>query len=109
MKPPAPLFVRCFDLAAWVLGRCGEQHDALSFELCAKAMLLLDLATLALQDRERDLRLAEADELLVGLRLRLRLAEQVGRLDARQLMHGLGLADDVGRQIGGWQKRLGGG
>jgi hypothetical protein len=106
VKAPAPLFVHTFDLAAWVLGRFAERSDALSRELCAKALALLDLVTLALQDRERDLRLTDADELLVGLRLRLRLAGQLGRLDERQLMHALGLADSVGRQIGGWQKRL---
>ena len=106
MKAPAPLFVHAFDLAAWVLGRFAERPDALSRELCAKALALLDLLTLALQDRERDLRLTDADELLVGLRLRLRLAGQLGRLDERQLMHVLGLADGVGRQIGGWQRKL---
>jgi hypothetical protein len=106
VKDAAPLFVHAFDLTAWVLERFGEGTDALSRELCAKALALLDLVTLALQDRERDLRLTDADELLVGLRLRLRLAGQLGRLDERQLMHVLGLADSVGRQIGGWQKRL---
>jgi hypothetical protein len=108
MKPPAPLFVHGFDLAAWVLGHCGAEQDALSRDLCAKAMTLLDLIALALQDRERDLRLTEADEILVALRLRLRLAEHAGRLDERQLMHALSLADGIGRQIGGWQRRLGG-
>ena len=106
MKAPAPLFVHAFDLAAWVLGRFGERSDALSRELCTKSLTLLDLITLALQDRERDLRLNDADELLVGLRLRLRLAGQLGALDERQLMHALGLADDLGRQIGGWQRTL---
>jgi len=106
MKAPAPLFVHSFDLAAWVLGRFAVQHDALSAELCTKSMALLDLITLALYDRERDLRLADADELLIGLRLRLRLAEQTGQLDARQLTHALGLTDAVGRQIGGWQRDL---
>ena len=106
MKTPAPLFVHSFDLAAWVLERFGEGCDTLSRELCGKSLSLLDLVTFALQDRERDLRLIDADELLVALRLRLRIAEQLGRLDERQLMHALGLVDSVGRQIGGWQKRL---
>lgn len=89
-----------------MLGRFGERTDALSWELCAKTLQLLDLVTFALQNRERELRLADADELLVALRLRLRLAEQLGTLDERQLMHALGLADSLGRQIGGWQKQL---
>lgn len=106
MKAPAPLFVHAFDLATWVLGRFGEGSDALSRELCAKTLALLDLITLALQDRERDMRLTDADELLVGVRLRLRLAGQLGSLDERQLVHALGLADGLGRQIGGWQRKL---
>ena len=106
MKAQAPLFVHAFDLAAWVLGHFAEPGDALSRDLCAKTLTLLDLVTFALQDRERDLRLADADEVLIKVRLRLRLAGQLGRLDERALMHALGLADDVGRQIGGWKKRL---
>ncbi|WP_295426488.1 hypothetical protein [uncultured Thiodictyon sp.] len=59
-KAPAPLFVHSFDLAAWVLGGFGAQHDALSVELCAKSMALLDLITLALYDNEpRHLRAAD--------------------------------------------------
>ena len=106
MKTPAPLFVHGFDLAAWMLGHFNEQSDTLSRELCTKSLALLDLVTLALQDRERELCLTDADEMLIRLRLRLRLAEQLGRLDERQLMHALGLVDSVGRQIGGWQKSL---
>lgn len=106
MSDPAPLFVHSFDLAVWVLGHFAERSDTLSKELCAHTLALLDQVTLALQGRERDLHLEEADATLVRVRLRLRLAEALGYLDERQLMYALGLADTIGRQIGGWQKRL---
>jgi hypothetical protein len=106
VKSPAPLFVHSFDLAGWVLGRFGERQDTLSAELCRHTLSLLDRVTLALQGNERALRLDDADEILVGVRLRLRLAEQLGLVDERQLMYALDLADSIGRQIGGWQKRL---
>jgi hypothetical protein len=108
VKPPAPLFVHSFDLAGWVLAHFAERGDALSRELCARTLALLDHITLALQGQDRAGRLDEADETLVGVRLRLRLAEQLGWLDERQLMHALELADAIGRQIGGWQKSLAG-
>jgi hypothetical protein len=106
MNKPAPLFVYSFDLADWIMGHFAERRDVLSRELCQKALSLLDLVTLALQGYDRELRLDEADEVLIYLRLRLRLAEQLGRLDSNQFMHGIKLVDAIGRQIGGWQKRL---
>jgi hypothetical protein len=108
MKEPAPLFVHSFDLAHWVLGHFAERTDPLSTELCARVLALLDEVTLALQNRDRELRLDAADETLVAVRMRLRLAEALDWLDARQLMHALTLADAIGRQIGGWQRRLAG-
>ena len=108
MKEPAPLFVHSFDLAHWVVAHFAERNDTLSTELCAHTLALLDQVTLALQGRDRDLQLDAADLSLVAVRLRLRVAEALGWLDARQLTHAVGLADAIGRQIGGWQKRLAG-
>jgi hypothetical protein len=106
MSDPAPLFVHGFDLAQWILGHFAQRSDPLSAELCTRSLALLDQITLALQDRDRELNLEAADETLTAVRLRLRLAEALGWLDARQLMHAIGLADAIGRQIGGWQRKL---
>ncbi|HCS92806.1 MAG: hypothetical protein N838_02020 [Thiohalocapsa sp. PB-PSB1] len=106
MKLPAPIYVRSFDLAAWILQRFDEPGDALGHSLCTQAMQLLDLIALALQNRDYGQRLDEADELLVGLRNRLRLAAQIGRIDDRAMLHGLGLANDIGRQIGALLKAM---
>jgi len=99
-RDPAPLFTAAFDLAAWLLGRLHEQPSYLARELCAQATTLLDLVAEALRSRDALEPLDEADALLRRLRLRLRLGSEIGLLDERRMLHALGLADNVGRQIG---------
>jgi hypothetical protein len=67
---------------------------------------LLDGVVLALKDRERLEALDEADRTLLQLRQRLRLAVPQALLDDRQALHGLARCDDIGRQLGGWLRRL---
>lgn len=102
----APIFTAAWDLAAWLLplaGRCGR--GVLADELARAALVLLDHVTLALKNVDRDLALQDADLCLVRLRLRLRLAAETGLIEDRQCRHGLELADAIGRQLGGWQRR----
>lgn len=106
MNDPAPLFTDCFDLSTWILGHFNQRTDYLARSLCARSLALTDAITLALQGRDRERRLEAADEILVELRLRLRLAGQNQQLDQRQLLFGLECSDRIGRQIGGWQRRL---
>lgn len=106
MKDRAPLFTHCFDLAAWILGHFNTREGVLAHDLCTRSLGLLDAVTLALRDVDRQERLETADIVLVELRLRLRLAHEAGLLDERQMLHALAQADDIGRQIGGWRKRL---
>jgi hypothetical protein len=42
------------------------------------------------------------------LRLHLRLAAEKDLIDHRRLLHANQQMRDIGRQIGGWRKRLGG-
>lgn len=105
-KDPAPLFTDCYDLSAWILGHFNKDTGYLARTLCARSLALTDAITLALQDRDRKRRLEAADEILVELRLRLRLAGQNQQLDDRQLLFGLQCSDRIGRQIGGWLRRL---
>lgn len=102
----APLYAATYDLAAWVLGHLNERQDTLSAETCRMVLRLLDCVVLALKDRERLEHLDQADLILVRLRQRLRLAAGQALLDERQALHGLGRCDDIGRQIGGWLRRL---
>jgi hypothetical protein len=103
----APIFTASWDLCAWILTKARAQpHDILAQELASETLRLLDTVTLALKNIDRAAALEEADLALLRIRLRLRLAVEVDWLTDRQGQFALALADDIGRQLGGWQKRL---
>jgi hypothetical protein len=103
-EPSAPLFGDCFALAEWLLGRIGNDSGVLATAICKTALDLLDAVTLALKDRERTARLRVADERLISLRVKLRLAAETGLLADNQMLHVLDIAHRIGRQLGGWQR-----
>lgn len=106
----APLFVRSYDLYAWLLQRL-DKHDAPSPHLRAailgEARALLDAVVLALSRFDTTERAAVADEHAALLRVHLRMAADRGLVDTDQLLYCAGELDDIGRQLGGWRKRLG--
>ena len=103
----APLFVDALALSQWLIERFGATGGVLEQRLIAHALDLLQTLTLALKGRDRDARIEEADELLIRLRVLLRLATECRRLTADQYGYVLGRIDDIGRQIGAWQRSLG--
>jgi hypothetical protein len=70
-------------------------------------MELLQVVTLALKDRSREANVELADELLIRLRALLRLAVECRRLTPEQYGHVLERVDSIGRQLGGWRRKLG--
>ena len=102
----APLYTAAYDLAVWLLGHLNERTDTLSAETCALTLRLLDCVVLALKDRDRLEHLDQADLILLRLRQRLRLSVPAALLDERQALHALGRCDEIGRQLGGWLRRL---
>ena len=106
VKSRAPLFSDAFALCEWLLGRLGDDRRVLSEWLCHGALQMLEALQLALQDRSRAKRLAEADERLMSLRTQLRLAAAADYLSQSQMLHALQIADRIGKQIGGWQRHL---
>lgn len=102
----APLYTAAYDLADWVLGHLKDRPDHLSADTCRLVLRLLDSIVLALKARDRLEALDEADRTLLQLRQRLRLAVPQTLLDERQALHGLERCDDIGRQLGGWLRRL---
>ena len=99
---PAPIFTATYDLASWVLKVLNDNPDQVSRDLCSRALELLSLITFALKGRDRLMRLDAADEILIRIRLDLRLAADLGLIEQRQALHGLEMADGVGRQLGAW-------
>lgn len=106
----APLYVRCYDLAHHVLGLCARfpksQRFVLATRLQDASMDLLEDVTLALlQRRSRRQRLSRADESLVRLRLATRLSRELSLLSERQALRLHTDLDEIGRMLGGWQRR----
>lgn len=103
----ATLHTDALDLAGWLLGRFS-QPDPLSDRVCRRALDLTESVALALQGLDRRGSLELADQALASLRVLLRLAYGLGRLDERQVLHAHERLDGIGRQIGGWTRRLDG-
>lgn len=103
----APLFVDALALNQWLMDRFDATARPLEQRVIGLAIDLLECLTLALKDRDRDLRIEQADELLIRLRVLLRLAADSGRLRADQYGYVLGCIDNIGRQLGAWRRSLG--
>lgn len=101
----APLFVQTLALAKWLLENL-KGPPVLVDRVQRDGLRLLDDVVLALKDVDRDEALARADLTAALLRVHLRLMQDVGGIDDRQLVYLTGELDAVGRQIGGWQRRL---
>ena len=103
----APLFVDALALAQWLLNHFDGAAGPLAARIAAGALDLLEAVTLALKNRRRDEQIELADELLIRLRVLLRLAADSGQLTSEQYGHVLERVDEIGRQLGGWQRSLG--
>jgi hypothetical protein len=105
-RPPhrAPIFVEAFDFAAWIQRLLGPSPQPLARAIAGHALALVEAVALALKQNSRRERLTQADELLVRLRIELRLAGEIGLLDMRRAQHGLAQLESIGRQLGGWQR-----
>lgn len=104
---PAPIRADVEALVLWILGHFDEASDALGRALTTEVLGLLRAIGIALRQPDRFEQLDTADDHLIALRDILRVAEARRRIDERQLVHGLELADQIGRQLGGWIKSLG--
>ncbi len=104
MRTPAPVLRDASRLVEWILGRLEADPGPLPRRLCGRALDLLEAVSLALRRGARE-DVALADDALGLVRLHLRLAGERGLLDDRQLVFALGMADEVGRQLGGWLRK----
>lgn len=86
------------------MGEVGT--EVLGRHLATNALHLLDDVTLAVAGHRRRDRLEDADAGLRLLRTHLRLAHELGLFDRDLFLDLAGQADLVGRQLGGWLKRL---
>ena len=102
-----PLHRDTLALCGVLLEDLGESGGSiLRQRLAATALAVLEDVTLAISGRDRIERLEDADSGLQLFRTHLRLAHQAGYLDEASFMEFAGQADVVGRQMGGWLKKL---
>lgn len=104
---PAPIYADAFSLCEWLLGRLDGHGQVLARQICEDALAVLESVGLALGGRSVGAHLDHADERLIALRLKLRLAAARGLLTDDQLVFAFTAADAVGRQLGGWLRTLG--
>jgi hypothetical protein len=112
--PDSPIFVKLHDLLVWLVPRTlkflREYRWALAspIQQCAFALQHALLCAAKATDRVEQLAaLRQADLELADLRLRLRLSADLKLLEPRGYAHAARLTEEVGRLLGGWQKKLG--
>lgn len=103
----APIFADTRRLCEWLLGHFDDHGGVLAPRICGTALDLLEAVTLALKNRSREEQIDRADEVLIHLRVVLRLAETTELLNEEQTLYALEQADQIGRQLGGWRRSLG--
>jgi len=104
----SPLYRDVFALCGVLLEEMEREapHEPLRRRLGDGALRLLDDVTLAFADFGRRDRLEDADAELATLRSHLRLAYELEVLEEEMFLALADQADAVGRQIGGWLKKL---
>lgn len=102
----APIFVDSFSLAEWLLQRVHDSPHPVAQALVAAAMELVEVTALALSGHEKLERLHTMDELLIRLRMRVRLALTVGLFNQRQALFVAERLDLIGQQLGGWLRKV---
>ena len=104
-REEAPIFIDSFELARWLLDRTHNSKGPLPEQIALGAIELVELIALALSGREKIERLHAIDDLLIQLRMRIRLSLGTGLLDERQALFAYERLDVIGNQLGGWLRR----
>lgn len=105
---PSPIFVKVYDLLAWLIPITMQfpksQRFVMALRLQNTALDLHELLVAAgkSQRGERRRLLQQADIRLEQLRLHWRLCRTLGLVESGRYEHGARLVDEVGRLLGGW-------
>ncbi len=109
-RPQSPIFVKSHDFLLWLIPLTlkfpKSQRFLLAERLNQQALDFYDIILEAVAEPEKqEGRLLLADRLLTKLRLYLRLSYDLKCITSKQFEHATRLVDELGRLIGGWQKR----
>jgi len=110
--PDSPIFVKVYDLIVWLVPHTLKFPREYRFTFASRMQTgalnlqrALILATLAENARDVAAALRQAHLELADLRLALRLSNDLHLLPPRSYQHGAERLDEVGRLLGGWQKK----
>ena len=107
----SPIFARTHDLVLWLLQRTESFPRSQRFVLTKRVQdAVLDFQERLIEaalGQKKDLRgrLAEADVALGKLRFYLRLCHELTWLSTGQYAHVSRMVTEVGRLLGGWQRK----
>jgi four helix bundle protein len=105
----SPLFVRTHDFVLWLLPQTMNFPRSQRFVLTRRLQdSALDFQEQIIEaalsrDRQQAAQLAAADATLVKVRHYLRLAHELGWLQAGQYAHASRMVAEIGRLLGGWR------
>jgi hypothetical protein len=104
----SPIFVRTFDLLAWLLPMTQKFPKEQRFVLAARvqntAFNFYEEITAASLSKKKAEHLEKADIELQRLRLYLRLCQRMQFFGKGQYEHVFKMVEEVGRLLGGWKK-----
>ena len=110
--PDSPIFVRTYDLLLWLVPRTLKFPRQYRFNLAHRIqdtthVLQRDLleAALAGDPQQEKAMLQRADVELSQLRLNVRLSHDLKLLDRKGYKHAALMLAEIGRLLGGWQKK----
>lgn len=112
--PDSPIFVKVYDLLVWLLPRTLKFPREHRFTLASRIQTCaFDLQRALVQAAKAEnataaaAALRQADVELSELRLHLRLSTDLKLLEGRGYEYAARGVDEVGRLLGGWQRKLG--
>jgi four helix bundle protein len=110
--PDSPIFVKVYDLIVWLLPQTLKFTREYRFTFASRLQTCaLDLQRALVQANKASTTadiaaaLRQADVELTELRLDLRLSNDLNMMQPNSYAHAARLVDEVGRLLGGWQKK----
>ncbi|NHZ71798.1 MAG: diversity-generating retroelement protein Avd [Aquificales bacterium] len=106
----SPIFVKHYDLMAWLIPRTlafpKSQRGVLARQIQTELFRIYEALVEAGAGKETLSSLEKADLALIRLRTYLRLSRDLTILSVGQFEHASRLTAEVGRLLGGWQKKV---
>ncbi len=109
-RPQSPLFVKTYDFLLWLIPLTLKFPKAQRFLLAERlSRMMLDfydtILEAVIETEQQTEQLRRADKQLTKIRLYIRLSYDLRCINLGQLEHASRSVDELGRLLGGWQKK----